>query len=107
MSDNNNPKENSSLTPLSKRAEILGDLWIRYKSNPDFEDFVQYNDLGLPLAYSLSSGIISTTPKAEAFINETWEILLTALDMPEAEYPSLEALLDDDTPDMGLLNGND
>jgi hypothetical protein len=107
LSDNKNPKENSSSTPLSKRAEILGELWIRYKSNPDFEDFVQYNDLGLPLAYSLSSGIISTTPKAEAFINETWEILMSAMDFEDIGFDNLDEILDSSIPDMGLLNNDE
>lgn len=90
-------------TNFNQKCEILGELWIKYKNQESFTDFVTYNDLGLPLAYSISSGIVEKTPKSEAFINETWDILLTALDMPEAEYSSLEELLNDEFPDMGLL----
>lgn len=70
-------------TPFSNKCEILSDLWIQYKSDPDFSDFIVYNDLGLPLAYAVASGIVETNPKLEMFIGETWDLLLSALDITE------------------------
>ena len=108
MSDsNNNQNENLSQTPLSKRAEILGDLWIRYKNDPDFSDFVTYNDLGLPLAYCLAFDVIESTPKVEMFINETFDVLLAGFDMADIGFDSLDSILDGEVPDMGLLEGED
>lgn len=107
MPDNNFPHENSSQnekTPLSKRAEILGELWVRYKGNDEFSDFISYNDLGLPLAYCLSTGIISKTPKVEMFINETWDILMSAMDFEDVGFDSLDEILDSSIQDMGLIN---
>ena len=80
-------------TNFSKRCEILGSLWMDYRAEPDFGDFIEYNDLGLPLAYFIAEGIVNKTPEAETYINETYELFLAALDAPDEEYDSLEDLL--------------
>lgn len=36
-------------TSFEGRCSILGDLWLDYKENKELKDFIQYNDLGLPL----------------------------------------------------------
>lgn len=95
------------MTPFSKRAEILGELWIKYKSDPEFTDFIFYNDLGLPLAYSLSTEIINNTPKVEMFVNETWDILMSAMDFEDIGFETLDEILDSSIPDMGLLDGDE
>lgn len=91
-------------TQFDKRAEILAELWIRYKNDETFQDFIQYNDLGLPLAYALSSGIITQTPKLEAFVNETWEILLSATDMEDKGFSNLDEILGDESPNFGIMS---
>lgn len=70
-------------TPISVRAEILAELWLNYKADENFVDFFQYNDLGLPLAYALSHGIIESTEQVEGFVNETFDVLLSELDIEE------------------------
>lgn len=90
-------------TTFEKRCEILGELWVKHKNNSEFHDFISYNDLGLPLAYSLSTEIVKSTPKAEMFVNETWDILMSALDHKDIGWNSLDELLDGDYPDMDLL----
>ena len=105
MSDNNSPNPSSASTPLSKRAEILGELWISYKTHPKFKDYVDYCDLGLPLAYSIATDIVSTSPKAETFINEAWEILLDAVGVEDIGFEDLEHLFSTsviDDMDMGF-----
>lgn len=57
------------------------------------EDFITYNDLGLPLAYAIDTEIIKSTPKAEMFINETWEVLLAGLNIQDDGFDSLDDLL--------------
>lgn len=80
-------------TPYAKRAEILGDFWISYKEDPDFTDFVEYNDLGLPLAYAIAKEIAHSTAKAEMFINETFDLLLEALGEEDTGFELLSDLL--------------
>lgn len=70
-------------TPLTTKTEILAELWLNYRDDPEFTDFVEYNDLGLPLAYAILQGIVNTSVSAESFIEETFNLLLAALDIPE------------------------
>lgn len=81
-------------TPFSKQCEILGDLWIAYKDDEDFEDFIDYNDLGLPLAYAISNEIVKSTPLAEGFITETWDIFVAGLGFEEdLGFEDLDSML--------------
>jgi hypothetical protein len=70
-------------TTFSKRCDILGELWIAYRDDETFEDFIDYNDLGLPLAYAISKEIAISTSVAETMIDETWELFLGALGLEE------------------------
>lgn len=78
---------------FSKKCEILGELWMNYRDEGDLQDFVEYNDVGLPLAYFLAEGIVNKKPEAEIYINETYDLLLASLNAPDEEYESLEDLL--------------
>ena len=80
-------------TNFEARATILGDIFVDFKSDERFADFFQYNDLGLPLAYAVSSGIISTSKRLEPFIDETFDVLLSALDLEDTGWESLEDIL--------------
>lgn len=83
----------SALTPFSNRCDILAEVWVNYKGDPDFEDFISYNDLGLPLAYAIAVDIVHSTPKAEMFVNETFDLLLSALGVEDTNFESLDDLL--------------
>lgn len=83
-------------TSKENKASILADLWINYRSDEEFQDFVEYNDLGLPLAYLISEGIVKSTSKSDAFIDETFELLLSGLDVEDTGFESLVDLLDID-----------
>jgi hypothetical protein len=48
-------------TPFETRCKILAELWIDYRKDEEFADFIAYCDLGLPLAYSVSEGIVEST----------------------------------------------
>ena len=69
----------SPTTAFSNRCDILAELWVDYKNDTKFEDFIDYNDIGLPIAYALSTDIIKSTPMAESFVNETFDLLLEVL----------------------------
>lgn len=63
-------------TTLANKTSILAGFYIDYKGIGGFEDFFQYNDLGLPLAYAIDSGIVAPTSKTEPLICETFDLLL-------------------------------
>jgi hypothetical protein len=82
------------MTPFETKCSILADLWMDYRDNEDFVDFREYNDLGLPIAYAISNDIVKSLPMAEQFINETFDLLLAALEIPEdTGFETLDDLL--------------
>jgi hypothetical protein len=84
-----------ALTPFSNRVAILADLWIGHRFEEEFEDFVSYNDIGLPLAYAMDNKIIDDNQtQAIAFINETWDIFIEGLGIEDTGFETLEDVLD-------------
>lgn len=90
------------MTDFSKKCEILGELWLDYKDEEEFADFIEYNDIGLPLAYAVSAGLAKIEPQGELYVNETFDLLIDALSIDyNTEWESLDemlsnAVLDDD-----------
>ena len=83
------------MNDFSKKCEILGDLWIEYRDDDNFKDFIEYNDIGLPLAYAVSSELATATPKGELYVNETWDLFIDSLGLDyNAEYESLDEMLE-------------
>jgi hypothetical protein len=87
------PSEPIQNTPYSNRLNILSELWLSYRNEEEFKDFIEYNDLGLPLAYAIDNAIVESTEIAERFVNETFDILLAGLDVEDNGYDSLDDLL--------------
>jgi hypothetical protein len=83
----------TQVTPFGNRVGILADLWLGYRFDEEFDDFVSYNDLGLPLAFALDNKIIDENPKTIAFINETWDLFMASLEIEDTGFDSLEQLL--------------
>lgn len=87
---------NENKTPLSDRADILAELWIQYKDDDDFRDFIEYNDLGLPLAYAVSHGIVEMNDQLELFVNESFDLLLSGLGIEDIGFTDLPEVLQTD-----------
>lgn len=71
------------LTSFTDACSILAELWINHRNEKTFEDFVSYNDLGLPLAFLIDSELVTPTEIAKKYVEETWFILLKSLDINE------------------------
>jgi hypothetical protein len=81
-------------TTFDNKTSILADIWLNYRDDEEFQDFIEYNDLGLPLAYAISSNIVPSTDKAKNFIEETFALLLSGLDIQEdTGFDNLDDLL--------------
>jgi hypothetical protein len=80
-------------TPFSKKCEILGELWLKYRSEEDLEDFLEYNDLGLPIAYAIANDIVKPLDLAKSFVDETFELLLASLKVEDTGWDNLNELL--------------
>lgn len=79
-----------SMTTQENKQNILAELWINYKQDANFEDFISYNDVGLPLAYAISSGIVKATDLANKFIDETFLLLLNSLEVEDDGFENLD-----------------
>jgi hypothetical protein len=81
-------------TAFTSKCNILSELWMDYRQDDQFKDFIEYNDMGLPLAYFLSQGIVEKTDISVNFINETFDILLAALNIEDSGFETLDEVLD-------------
>ena len=81
-------------TLFEAQTQILADLWMDYRGDTDFQDFIEYNDLGLPLAYGIANGIVDSSPLSKSYIEETFDLLLASLEIEEdTGFDSLDDLL--------------
>jgi hypothetical protein len=98
-------------TPFEQKCAILGDVWVtcrdqesraklNIKFGPDFDfdefefdDWVSYNDIGLPIAYAVAEQIVTPNDKAISYIEEAWEGLADVLRTdPDKTYANKEKL---------------
>ena len=82
-------------TLFSNKCAILSDVWMDYRNDEELVDFVEYNDLGLPLAYCAYTEVISVEEDSPAgqIISETFDLLLGGFNIPDAGYESFEEIL--------------
>lgn len=84
----------TSGTPFETRASILSELFGKYRDEKAFKEFREYADLGLPLAYAISTGLVPATEKAMKFVDDAFEELLNSLEIAEDEgFRDLDDLL--------------
>jgi hypothetical protein len=82
-------------TTFLNKVEILGKFWNAYENDEEYEDFCEYNDIGLPLAHAASEGLCSITTDGEVFIEETWELFLEFLNIEDKGFETLSDILGD------------
>ena len=80
-------------TTFSNQCEILSELWLDYRDDEEFQDFIEYNDLGLPLAYAFANGIVEQSPMGENFVTEAFNLLLAGLEIEDAGFETLQDVL--------------
>lgn len=85
--------EEQQETSLQNKIHILAQLHVDYRDDEEFKDFIEYNDVGLPLSYFLDEGIALPTSIAERFVSETFELFLAGLGVPDTGFESLEDIL--------------
>lgn len=70
-------------TEFKNKCAILTQLWMEYRDDEEFQDFIEYNDMGLPLAFLLDGDVVKPNPIAYKYIDETFDLLLAALNIKE------------------------
>lgn len=77
-------------TTFQNKCSILSELWMNYRNDQNFEEFISYNDLGLPLAYALSNGLAKPTELSDRFVGETFTLLLSSLEVDDTGFDTLD-----------------
>lgn len=88
-------------TDFQTRCNILADLWANYKDSEAMEDFMEFNDLGLPLAYMVSEDLAKATEGGMRFIDETFDMLLESVDIEDEGFLTLDEILSKASFDPG------
>jgi hypothetical protein len=78
---------------FQNKITILAELWMNYRDDEELQDFVEYNDLGLPLSYFLMNEIVLPTDQAKIYINETYDLLIASLTVEDKQWESLDEML--------------
>ena len=82
-------------TDFSTKAGILADLWINFREDEQFSDFIEYNDIGLPLAYYVHTDLVKPNDQAILYVEETFNLLCAALNLDlEGNYETLNEMFD-------------
>lgn len=83
-------------TTYENKCNILSEIWLGYRQDDQFQDFVEYNDLGLPLAYAIANRIVPSSDRAKAFVEETFALLLAGLGIEEdTGFETMEDIMSD------------
>jgi hypothetical protein len=74
------------------REHFLKDIFI---DDTEVEDFISYNNLGIPLAQSVSYKLANPTLEGLSLIEETWQFLCSVFDVDaDGEYEDLDEFLE-------------
>jgi hypothetical protein len=57
-------------------------------------DFMEFNDIGLPLAYLVAEKLAESTDEGARFIEETFDLFLVALDIEDTGFEFLDEVLE-------------
>jgi hypothetical protein len=78
------------MTDFSKQVEILGQFYMSARDNKEMSEFIEFNDIGLPLAYLASEGLCDISDDGKKYVAETWDLLLVSLGVIDTGFDSLD-----------------
>jgi hypothetical protein len=58
------------------KAAIVSEVWMDHRDDEEFAKFIEYNDIGLPLAYFIVSELVTPTEQAEGYVEEAYHLLV-------------------------------
>ncbi len=72
------------MTDFATQCVILGQLYENYKEEKDFFAFIEFNDLGLPLAYLTAQGlVVEVSDDGRRYIFDTFKMFLESIKLGE------------------------
>jgi hypothetical protein len=81
-------------TDFSNKVQILGEFYFTYKEDKELKEFIEFNDLGLPLAYLASENLCAISEEGIGYINETWNILMGSLGIEDIGFEDIETMME-------------
>jgi hypothetical protein len=82
------------VTDFRNICNILGKLYSVYKEDEEFKDFIEFNDLGLPLAYFVAENLCEVSDDGARYITETWSLFLAGLNLEDTGWSDLEEVFE-------------
>jgi hypothetical protein len=77
-------------TDFSKQVEILAQFYMSARDNSEVSDFIEFNDIGLPLAYLTAEGLCDISDDGKKYVAETWELFLASFGLQDTGFDSLD-----------------
>jgi hypothetical protein len=78
---------------FADKTGILAQLWIDFREDENFTAFMEYNDIGVPMAYYMAEGLVTgLSPLGEQYIEESIDMMFKLLDITEAEVDDLHEI---------------
>ncbi len=81
------------MTDIDQQCNILSSFYLNYRDDKALYEFMEFNDIGLPLAFLASEGLCDLNDSSNIYIQETFDMLLITLGLEDIGYDSLEHLL--------------
>ena len=81
------------MTNIDIQINILSNFYLNYKGDSSVREFIEFNDIGLPLAFLTAEGLCQPSELALVYIQETFDILLATLGVTDIGFESLDHLL--------------
>ena len=89
-----------SKTTFSSKCRILGDFWLDYredaKSDENWQEFFEWADIGLPLAFHVDRGYVDNPSSLGIeMIENTWNVFCEMCSVdPDGDYINLVDVFD-------------
>ena len=76
------------------KAEILVQFTQDYFNSGEYEEFFDYNDLGIPMSIAITQDMVILTDSGEQLLEETWKELCLLFEAnPDSEYETIDDLI--------------
>jgi len=82
------------MTDFFSICNILGVLWLNYRDSVEFKDFIDFNDVGLPLAFLIDSNLCEPTDEGMNYVKETWTLFLDSLQIQDMGFENFDAVME-------------
>jgi tetratricopeptide (TPR) repeat protein len=75
---------------FDQKNAVIASLWIEFRNDEDFADFMRYNDLGCPLAYMYQEKLITElSDQGIGMITETFNNFMKLMDVTEEDVDAV------------------